>query len=118
MTFTKEKYKTPEIQANRDESWALTELLVGLRKALSDNIEKPIETVKDGGGKVPEEFLKIRKSVKAEYKRLEIRLKKLHDEYWRMVDKCEHDFTYEGESYGGNYDVYRCKKCGMIENRK
>ena len=118
MIFAKEVYKTPEIQENRDESWALTEFVVGLEWALNDHIEKAIKTVKDNGGKVPMDIYKIRKAIKAEHKKLESRLKKLHDEYWRMVDKCEHDFTYEGESYGGNYDVYRCKKCGKIESRK
>jgi rubrerythrin len=116
--LTKEVYKTPEIQKNRDEHIALIELHSGLEWALRDHIDKAIKNVKDMGGKVPEEIIKIRKAIKAEDKRIERRLKKLHDEYWRMVDKCEHDFTYEGESYGGNYDVYRCKKCGMIESRK
>lgn len=116
MTFTKEKYKTPEIQANRDESWALTELLVGLRWALSSNIEKSIKTVKDKGGKVPKNIYSLRKAIKAECKKIEVRLKKLDEEYSRMVDRCEHDFTDESEPYPWReYDIYRCKKCGFTK---
>ena len=35
----------------------------------------------------------------------------LYKDYWyRIVANCDHDYQYEGESYGGNYDIYVCTK--------
>ena len=35
---------------------------------------------------------------------------------WENCD--EHEFEFVEESYGGNFDIYRCKKCGKIEWKK
>lgn len=32
-------------------------------------------------------------------------------------EKCDHDFKYDEETYGGNFSIYVCKKCGKIEWR-
>ena len=41
------------------------------------------------------------------------------DDAIKKWENCkEHDFEFVEESYGGNFDIYKCKKCGKIEWRK
>lgn len=115
--FTREKYKNKDVQENRDEYIALADLYSGLDNALRE-INDSVRNVKDMGIGVPDEVVKIRKAIKSESKRIERRMKKLHTEYLHMIEKCDHDFTYEGESYGGNFAQYRCKKCGTVKTVK
>lgn len=115
--FTREKYKNKEVQENRDEHIALAELYSGLDNALRE-INESVKNVKDMGIGVPDEVVKIRKAIKSESKKIERRMRKLHIEYLHMIEKCDHDFTYEGESYGGNFTQYRCKKCGTVKTVK
>lgn len=114
--ITKQKYKNPDIQEKMDEFLALTEMLGGLKYALEE-INKSAKNVKDMGEKIPDGVVGIRKSIKSEIKKIEKRLLKLHREYMKMVEKCDHDFVCEGESWMGGSIQYRCRKCGIIENR-
>lgn len=108
--FTKQKYKNSDIQENRDEFLALTEMMVGLKYGLEE-INKSAKIVKDLGKKIPDTVVGIRKGIKSEIKRLEKHLLKLHREYLKMTEKCDHDFIDEGNS------MLRCRKCGIIETR-
>lgn len=41
------------------------------------------------------------------------------EEKIKQWESCDgHEFEFVEESYGGNYDIYQCKKCGKIEWRK
>jgi len=108
--ITKQTYKNPDIQDNRDEFLALTEMMVGLKYALEE-INKSAKNVKDMGENIPDGVVGLRKGIKSEIKKIEKRLLKLHREYMKMTEKCDHDFVDEGETK-------RCRKCGIIETKK
>ena len=41
------------------------------------------------------------------------------EEAIKQWNNCDgHEFEFVEESYGGNFDIYQCKKCGKIEWRK
>lgn len=105
--ITRQTYKNPDIQENRDEFVALTEMMVGLKDALEE-INKSAKNVKDMGEKIPDGVVGLRKGIKSEIKKIEKQLLKLHREYMKMTEKCDHDFVDEGE-------IKRCRKCGIIE---
>ena len=60
----------------------------------------------------------IRNWTKNRIKETEKQLRKLYKEQSDIWNNCEHEFIFEHESYGGNYDIYVCKKCGKVDYRK
>ena len=60
----------------------------------------------------------IRNWTKNRIKETEKQLRKLYKEQSDIWNNCEHEFIFDGESYGGNYDIYVCKKCGKVDYRK
>jgi rubrerythrin len=52
-------------------------------------------------------LIKLIKSLKKEKK-------EIREKITQLQSKCQHTFKFDGESYGGNYDIYRCKKCGQV----
>jgi hypothetical protein len=62
--------------------------------------------------------IEIRNWTKNRIKETEKQLRKLYKERSDIWNICEHEFIFEDESYGGNYDIYVCKKCGKVDYRK
>ena len=62
--------------------------------------------------------IEIRNWTKNRIKETEKQLRKLYKERSDIWNTCEHEFIFEDESYGGNYDIYVCKKCGQVDYRK
>ena len=62
--------------------------------------------------------IEIRNWTKNRIKETEKKLRKLYKEQSDIWNNCEHEFIFDGESYGGNYDIYVCKKCGKVDYRK
>ena len=60
----------------------------------------------------------IRNWTKNRIKETEKQLRKLYKEQSDIWNNCEHEFISDGESYGGNYNIYVCKKCGKVDYRK
>ena len=59
--------------------------------------------------------IEIRNWTKNRIKETEKQLRNLYKEQSDIWNNCEHEFIFEHESYGGNYDIYVCKKCGKVE---
>ena len=59
--------------------------------------------------------IEIRNWTKTRIKETEKQLRKLYKEQSDIWNNCDHEFIFEHESYGGNYDIYVCKKCGKVE---
>ena len=116
----KEKYySNPEARSNRKEKEIATTIIKAMENVISD-----INTLKDDLKKLkakPDDF-SVNKILNVASTQLRInknKSKKLDKEYFNVIIKnCEHDFKYDSESYGGNFDIYVCTKCGMIEYRK
>ena len=106
----------------------------GRAKELSDNIESLIkyktlfqenqdrlDTVINNLNKmgvdnsVYNRTIEIRNWTKNRIKETEKQLRNLYKEQSDIWNNCEHEFIFEHESYGGNYDIYVCKKCGKVE---
>ena len=62
--------------------------------------------------------IEIRNWTKNRIKETEKQLRKLYKEQSEIWNNCEHEFIFEHEFYGGNYDIYFCKKCGKVDYRK
>lgn len=60
----------------------------------------------------------LRENVKKQQSKIKKKQKKLFNCRKKIWATCDHDFKYQSESYGGNYDNYVCTKCGMVDMRK
>ena len=112
------EYSNPEVRENKRQYKVASDELRTLKDVFT-SIKTLQDELKKCGADLSPEAIKIRNIASTRIGALEKKRKKLYSEYWDVLIKnCEHDFKYDGESYGGNYDIYVCTKCGMVKHKK
>ena len=91
---------------------------LALNKKSLDLINEIIDNFKKTKDKFPSELYGVRNYLKYLIKRDNKQLDDLAKELIHVQNNCEHEFVFVDETYGGNFNIYECKKCGKIEYKK
>ena len=91
---------------------------ITLNEKSLENIKEIIDNFKKTKDKFPSELYGVRNYLKYLIKRDKKQLEDLAKELIQIQGNCEHEFEFVEETYGGNLNIYLCKKCGKLETRK
>ena len=97
------------------------ELLLEHKRLHETNIERfndIINSYKTMHMRIPEELFSLKNLEKKLRRKDEVAFKQTNTRLMEIQKECQHDFRYKEETYGGNYGIYVCQKCGKIEWRK
>ena len=88
-----------------------------LHKANIERFNEIIKSYETMDLSIPEELFSLKNHEKKLRKKDEVSFKQTDYKLREIQKECSHDFKFEEETYGGNYDIYVCQKCGKIEWR-
>lgn len=90
----------------------------GVLERLIYELDSGIKQMKEQDLSESQYLFDLRENIKKQQSKIEKKQQRLFNSRKRIWANCDHDFKYDSESYGENYDVYVCTKCGIVDMRK